>query len=165
VLHISLLGRFYAVAYTAGWSLCLAAGPKPDDGAEAVTRSRRRTMLNDDGAFSFTQELMALADAFLREYEEAKGAIGNDLDRGLVMTYVLGSMLCDLELIWEELGRSPVFGPLDPLALYQECVQENEGRAEVRCRVEKELMRRGWVPQQEAKEDASTGVDGESEGV
>jgi hypothetical protein len=122
-------------------------------------------MLNDDGTFSFTEELMALVDAFLTEYEGAKGALGNDLERGLVMTYVLGAMLCDLELIWEALGRSPVFGPLDPLALYQECVQGNAGRSEARHEIEKELVRRGWIPQQEAKEDAPARDDGESEGV
>ena len=56
-------------------------------------------MLNRDGTFSFTGELMALVDAFLAEYERSQGALHDSVERGLVMTFVLGAMVCDLELI------------------------------------------------------------------
>ncbi len=117
-------------------------------------------MLNRDGTFNFTEELMALVDAFLAEYEGTEGALHDDLERGLVMTYVLGAMVCDLELIWEALGGSPVFGRLDPLALYDECVQRNAGRTEARREVQKELVRRGWIPTGTHMDQ--TGMSGES---
>jgi len=103
-------------------------------------------MLNRNGTFSFTGELMALVDAFLAEYERSQGALQYSVERGLVMSFVLGAMVCDLELIWEALGGSPVFGRLNPVALYEECVQRNAGRAEARSEIEKELSRRGWIP-------------------
>ena len=116
-------------------------------------------MLNHDGSFSFTEELMTLVDTFLAEYEGTKGALRNDLERGLVMSYVLGAMLCDLELIWEALGASPVFGQLDPRAIYEECARRNVGRGEARREVEKELLRWGWIAAEEDKEDAPAQSD------
>lgn len=112
-------------------------------------------MLNRDGSFSFTEELMALVDDFMAEYEGAKGTLRNDLERGLVISYVLGVMLCDLELLWEALGASPVFGRLNPRAIFEECARQNAARSEARRQVEQELEQRGWLPQQEAKGEAA----------
>jgi len=102
-------------------------------------------MLNTDGSFSFTEEVMALVDAFLVEYEQTKGALQNDLERGLVVSYVLGAILCDLELVWEALGSAPVFGQQDPRAIYEECVSRNADRSTARRALEAELARRGWI--------------------
>ena len=122
-------------------------------------------MLNRDGSFSFTEELMALADAFLAEYEEAKGTLCNGLERGLVMSYVLGAMLCDLELIWEVLGTSPVFGRLNPRAIFEECARQNAARGETRREVEQELRRRGWLPRQEDEGKTPAEGGGDPAGV
>lgn len=122
-------------------------------------------MLNHDGSFSFTEELTALVDAFLREYEGAKGALCNELERGLVMSYVLGAMLCDLELTWEVLCTSPVFGRLNPRVLYEECARLNAERDEARREIEEELARRGWIPGRHVEEEAAEPEDDAPEEV
>lgn len=120
-------------------------------------------MLNYDGSISFTEEVMALVDAFLDEYEETKGAPCSHLDRGLVISYILGAILCDLEIIWEALGSSPIFGRHDPRAIYEECVRRNAERTGVRREIEAELVRRGWVPPSEQGEGAPPEGDGNRE--
>lgn len=102
-------------------------------------------MLNNDGSISFAAELMALVDAFLADYERAKGPLDDELDRGLVASYALGAMLCDLELIWEVLGSAPVFGREDPRAIFAECVRRNADRSAARRELRGELVRRGWI--------------------
>ena len=120
-------------------------------------------MLNNDGSFSFTEEVMALVDAFLVEYEGTKGALSSDLERGLVVSYVLGAMLCDLELVWEALGSAPVFGRQDPRAIYEECVRRNADRSEARREVAEELARRGWIAAREEQDAPELSDDGPAE--
>jgi len=102
-------------------------------------------MLNSDGSFDFAGELMALVETFLAEYEREKGSLRNELERGLVMSYVLGTMLCDLDLIWDALGTAPVFGRLNPRVLFEECARTSTGRDALRREIAAELRRKGWV--------------------
>lgn len=117
-------------------------------------------MLNNDGSFSFTEEVMALVDAFLAEYERTKGELSDDLERGLVTSYVLGAILCDVELVWEALGSAPIFGQQDPRAIYEECVRRNADRSAARRAVEQELERRGWLS---APQEQDTPAAGEAD--
>jgi len=103
-------------------------------------------MLDQTGTIDFIAELFDQIDAFLQEYERVKGPLHGELERGLVICYLVGVMCCDLEAIWEGLGDAAVFGALRPKAIFQEC-EYNGGEitARHRARIVEELRRRGWL--------------------
>ncbi|MHB1296414.1 MAG: hypothetical protein ACYC4R_15660 [Anaerolineae bacterium] len=104
------------------------------------------TMLNEDGTFSFHAELMATIDAFVAEYEAVKGPFRNDLERGLVISYMLGVMRCDLETIWDAMGSWPMFGNLPPRAVVEDCICGEGTSAGDRIEQVTEMFRqRGWL--------------------
>lgn len=98
-------------------------------------------MLNEEGRINFVSELMNVMEEFLAEYEEIKGPLSNELERGLVMAYAVGVMRCNLEAIFDSIGEAPVFGPLRPRALFEECAAPESMRIALRESV-KELMHR-----------------------
>jgi hypothetical protein len=83
-------------------------------------------MLNERGEISFIGELVRVVNEFLEEYEEQQGALMNDLERGLVVSYVLGVMRCQLDALWDEVGQAPVYGSLHPRLVFHECVSKDE---------------------------------------
>ena len=106
-------------------------------------------MLKEDGTISFIDELVQAVDTFLDEYQARKGAFRNDLERGLVISYVLGMMHCDLELLWNALGDAPVFGGLHPRVVFEDCVGHVDvgvggPRRALATTLAEELRRRGW---------------------
>jgi hypothetical protein len=102
-------------------------------------------MLKQDGTISFVTEIAALVDTFLADYQAAKGPLRNDLERGLVVSYILGVMHCDLEMVWDELGKQPTFGALHPRAVFDECVcKEDPSTTSRQTLVQEELRKRGW---------------------
>lgn len=104
-------------------------------------------MLQVDGNFDFETELMEMVDQFLADYQAARGPLRNDLERALVISYVLGMIRCDLECIWDCLGKAPIFGPLHPRVVFETCVQEpNDPDMATRKRqVTENIYRRGWL--------------------
>ncbi|HHX45174.1 MAG TPA: hypothetical protein GX714_14480 [Chloroflexi bacterium] len=117
-------------------------------------------MLNTDGSFSFTEEVLAQVDAFLAEYEQVQGPLTDALERGLVVSYALGAMLCDLELVWEALCSAPIFGQQNPRALWEECVRRNADRSAERDEIAAELVRHGWVHVEAEEEETTADVGG-----
>jgi hypothetical protein len=102
-------------------------------------------MLKQDGTISFAAELVRLVDTFLAEYEAKQGPLRNDLERGLVISYVLGVMRCDLEALWDSVGQEPVFGALHPRAVLEECASlEASDSADRRALILQELERHDW---------------------
>jgi len=77
-------------------------------------------MLRQNGMIDFVDELMDLVDEFLRQYQEQEGPFRNTLEKGLVVSYVLGCIRQDTETIWDALGQSPVFRGVSPRAIYEE---------------------------------------------
>ncbi|MBC7234874.1 MAG: hypothetical protein H5T69_03455 [Chloroflexi bacterium] len=103
-------------------------------------------MLDRDEQITFVPELVEIIQAFLHEYEERKGPFRNDLERGLVISFALGVMHCDLEAVWEGLGQAKVFGELHPRVVFEECVGSDlEISGSRRQRIADELRRRGWL--------------------
>jgi hypothetical protein len=104
--------------------------------------------MSDQGReISFVSPIMAMIDDFLANYEELKGPLRNDLERGLIISYVLGVMRCDVDAIWDSLGRSPLFGALHPRTVFEDCVEKDETvLAARRDLINEELRKRGWVP-------------------
>lgn len=95
---------------------------------------------NEDGTICFVPELISTIRAFLKEYEEKEGPLGGDLERGLVISYALGVMRCDLETVWQTLGEAKTFPRLHPRDLFEECVgQEWEGRTDQRATIKQAL--------------------------
>lgn len=95
---------------------------------------------NEDGTISFVPELIDAIRAFLKEYEEKEGPLAGDLERGLVISYALGVMRCDLEAVWQTLGEAKAFQKLHPRDLFEECVGENwEGRTDQKAAVKEAL--------------------------
>ena len=106
-------------------------------------------MLDADGAINFATELADAVERFLEQYEQSRGPLQSDLERGLVIAYVLGVMHCDLEALWGAVTSDPTFGPVKPRALFDECASGNEPAARAReTLVADELLRRGWLSQQ-----------------
>lgn len=104
-------------------------------------------MLDREGTISFVSEIMTAVDSFLADYERVKGPLRNDLERGLVISYVLGVMHCDLEAVWEAMGQSPIFGSLHPRAVFEDCADQDAAiMADRGAFITQELGRRGWVP-------------------
>ena len=103
-------------------------------------------MLKQDGTITFRSEIMGAIDTFLAEYETRKGPLSNDLERGLVISYVLGMMRCELEAIWDCVGKAPVFGPLHPRVVFEECTS-GDGTAEAgqEKAITEEIIRREWL--------------------
>lgn len=103
-------------------------------------------MLEQDGSITFTSELVQIIDTFLSEYETAQGSLRNDLERGLVISYVLGVMRCELESIWDGLAEAAVFGSLHPRAIFEDCVKKNDQMAAFDREVVREMLRKkGWL--------------------
>lgn len=103
-------------------------------------------MLDDRGSIDFTKELLDLIDGFLAEYEANNGKLHSELERGLVISYLLGVMCCDAEAIWESLGDAAVFGSLRPRAVYEEYGCAERANIETRrAAIAAEIKRRGWL--------------------
>lgn len=103
-------------------------------------------MIAEDGTISFVQELLDLLERFLREYEEIRGPLGSDLERGLVITYLLGVLRCDTQAIGECVAKAPAFGDVHPRLVYEECVGRTPDIVAERQRwIAREISRRGWL--------------------
>lgn len=108
-------------------------------------------MLDQDANISFIQEIMDAIDAFLADYEARQGALRNDLERGLVISYMLGIMQCELQKIWDELGQAPTFGSLHPRLVFEACTAADRDHATMPRQLElirQELGRRGWIKEE-----------------
>mgnify|MGYP006311781493 CR=1 FL=1 len=103
-------------------------------------------MLEADGSINFVPELMETVDAFLQIYEERQGGLEGDLERSLVIAYALGVISCDLQAIRKSLGGAPVFGSADPFAIFDECIDNTDGKMRERSKLIEDLLReRGWT--------------------
>jgi hypothetical protein len=104
-------------------------------------------MIRQDGSIHFAEEIIALIDRFLDEYQDAQGELGSDLERGLIIAYALRAVRCDLELLGECLESDGVFGSLSPHRVLDECSDANtQGRSRRRAELLAELHERGWLP-------------------
>ncbi len=83
-------------------------------------------MLDEQGGISFVDELMSILDRFLEEYETQQGPFRSALERGLIVSYAVGVLHCQLDALWDALGESPVYGALHPKIVFQECVTKDE---------------------------------------
>jgi hypothetical protein len=108
-------------------------------------------MLDHDEQITFVPELVEIIRAFLEEYEQRKGALRNDLERGLVISYALGILHCDLDAVWDGLSQARVFGSLHPRVVFQECVGDDLQTSQDRQQmILEELRRHGWVQETES---------------
>jgi hypothetical protein len=107
-------------------------------------------MLDRDGTISFVPELFAIVDQFLTEYEALKGPLRNGLERGLVISYALGVISCDLEVLWDGVGSAAVFGTLNPRGVLAECVGDETPLAQSRrAAIMAALSARGWLDEED----------------
>ena len=102
-------------------------------------------MLSQDGAISFASELVEIVEAFLEEYEQRRGLFRNDLERGLVISYALGVMRCELDAIWDRLAKEPIFGTLHPRAVFEACTQREQVEGALRECAARELREKEWI--------------------
>ena len=108
-------------------------------------------MLDQDGTISFTTELADLIDEFINQYETAKGPLGSDLEKGLMIAYVLGVIRCDMECTLNALGSARVFRSLKPRALFEECVRAEEMTAQGQREELAQMVKdRGWLDFEES---------------
>ncbi len=105
-------------------------------------------MLDQDANISFIQEIMDAIDAFLADYQARQGGLQNDLERGLVVSYLLGIMHCEMLKIWDELGKAPAFGSLHPRLVFEDCAASDRDTLGMTRRLDlirQEFSRRGWI--------------------
>ena len=102
-------------------------------------------MLSQDGNISFAAELVQMVEAFLGEYEAKQGPFRNDLERGLVISYALGVMRCELDAIWDRLAEEPVFGSLHPRTVFETCAHRDDVEEAVRAFVATQLGESDWI--------------------
>ncbi|MBC7264417.1 MAG: hypothetical protein H5T64_08675 [Chloroflexi bacterium] len=98
-------------------------------------------MIRPDGTFDFLTELMTVVEDFLAEYERCEGPFRNSLEKGLVISYVLGTMRQDLDALWEALERAPVFRGVSPRRAYEEYGEAGEPGPDLLAAIRE----RGWV--------------------
>jgi hypothetical protein len=104
-------------------------------------------MIRQDGTIFFASELVGLIDRFLQEYGEVMGSPQSDLDRGLIIAYLLNVMCCDLELLGDCLKKQHVFGNLPPQRVLEECTDRDPDElAERREQIQQALHEVGWLP-------------------
>ncbi len=112
-------------------------------------------MLQRDGSISFIDELLDLLDGLMAACEDGTEAPRSELEKGLMLTYALGVLQCEICALGDSLAGSPVFRSLHPLQLFEECCAEardnrsSEQRERLR-EIEAKLRQRGWptVPQE-----------------
>jgi hypothetical protein len=105
-------------------------------------------MLDQDANISFIPEIMDAIDAFLVDYQTRQDVLRNDLERGLVVSYLLGIMHCEMQKIWDELGKSPAFGALHPRVVFEDCAAVDHDDLAMARRLDvirREFTRRGWT--------------------
>lgn len=104
-------------------------------------------MITEDGTIYFASELVSLIDRFMQEYEELEGPPQSDLERGLIIAYLLNIMCCDLELLNDCLSKQRVFGSLPPGRVLQECMDRDPRELERRReQIRQALYKAGWLP-------------------
>lgn len=109
-------------------------------------------MLHDDGTFAFQEEFLEAIDAVVQAYERHINGDQSDLERELLITFVLGRMCCELDIIWQAMGTSPTLDGLGPRNIYEECVTENTDERKRQVASAAELLReRGWIAEPENK--------------
>jgi hypothetical protein len=101
---------------------------------------REEMISNKDGRISFISELTETIQRFVEEYEKKEGTLSGELERGLVISYALGVMRCDLEAIWQELGEASIFQRLHPRDLFEECVEEESEDTQQKLAIKEALM-------------------------
>ncbi len=113
-------------------------------------------MLHDDGSFAFRSEILDAVDAIVQAYGDHVGDLPSGLDRELLITFVLGRMQCELDVIAEAMAASPTLDGIDPQELYEECVSENSAARRQQVTQMIELLRqRGWISEGQPEEIAS----------
>jgi hypothetical protein len=102
-------------------------------------------MLQQNGTITFIPELMSVIESFLEEYESTEGALHNDLERGLVISYLLGVMNCELAAIWDSLDQVDAFETVHPRTVFESCADGTaESLQQRRSRILEEMQRLGW---------------------
>lgn len=103
-------------------------------------------MLDKEGSISFVPELVELVESFIADYEAAEGPLEDDLERGLVLSFALGTVRDELDLVWDALATMPAFGTLHPKAVYAERREAAQALSpERRTQVKAYLRARGWL--------------------
>jgi len=106
-------------------------------------------MLQPDGSITFVDELLDLLDNLMAACAQGAEAPRSDLEKGLMLTYALGVLQCEICTLGDGLGASPVFGSLHPLQLFEECCSETRESHGPQYRqrlnaIQEKLRQRGW---------------------
>jgi len=100
-------------------------------------------MLDEQGRFDFSGEVLDLAERLWCAYEEAEGRPESRKERLLGLAYIVAALRHDVETIWAALPALPELEGIDlAAALAQEC--EPPCGAEL-AKLGAELRRRGWA--------------------
>lgn len=109
-------------------------------------------MLHDDGTFAFRAEILEAVESVVQAYERHVKGDQTGLERALLITFVLGRMRCELDIICEAMASSPTLDGLNPQSLYEECVTENPAEKRRQVALVAELLReRGWIAESQAE--------------
>ncbi len=100
-------------------------------------------MLDEQGRFGFTTEVLDLAAQLWSAYEEGHGQPDSAKERLLGLAYILAGLRHDVEAIWTLLAGSPELEGVDLAgALAQELEAPDEAAM---AALRAEMQRRGWL--------------------
>ncbi len=103
-------------------------------------------MIRPDGTIHFAEELLVLVERFIEDYQDIEGDLTSDLDRGLVAAYALSALHCDIEILSECLSKQPLFRPLSPTRVLDECSDRNSEKRSARLAEAAQLLEhRAWL--------------------
>jgi len=109
-------------------------------------------MLHDDGTFAFRTEILEAVETVVQAYRQHVNGDQTNLERELLITFVLGRMRCELDVIWEAMASSPTLDGLSPQSLYEKCVTENLAEKQRQVALVAELLHeRGWIAEGQAE--------------
>ncbi len=104
-------------------------------------------MLDEEGRFGFTAEVLDVAAQLWSAYQEANGQPESPKERLLGLAYILAAMRQDLEAIWAVLQASPELEGVDLATALAHEFQPPDGAALATLKAE--MRRRGWLPDRE----------------
>jgi len=103
-------------------------------------------MAQQDVRISFFDDVVDAIERFLIQHEDHT-PLRNDLERALVVSYLLAVLRRDVDALLEVMSASDVFGSTDPLALFEESVPDrDECDKALRREARQRAIEMGWLP-------------------
>ncbi len=100
-------------------------------------------MLDREGRFGFSAELLDLVERLWQSYQEVQGRPEDRLERLAGLVYIMAALRQDVEGIWSQLVAAPELEGADLGRLATDALGSPSGEEATALRAE--IERRGWL--------------------